>query len=113
MAGLGLGGRDLAGKSQSCMVNRHFARACVEYWKGAVIVCLRRHIVCLSLTWWSVCGGRRLQLQWLPLATTQLPCSLGPRSVCRVHVLSYFKACMTEIYLHIDARMAEYIRTRP
>ena len=23
------------------------------------------------------------------------------------------KACMTEIYLHIDARMADYIRTHP
>ena len=23
----------------------------------------------------------------------------------------HFKACMTEIYLHIDARMADYIRT--
>ena len=29
----------------------------------------------------------------------------------RAELIGYFKACMTEIYLHIDARMADYIRT--
>ena len=26
---------------------------------------------------------------------------------------AHFEACMTEIYLHIDARVADYIRTHP
>ena len=29
----------------------------------------------------------------------------------RAKLIGHFKACMTEIYLHIDARMADYIRT--
>ena len=29
----------------------------------------------------------------------------------RVELIGHFKACMTDIYLHIDARMAYYIRT--
>ena len=31
----------------------------------------------------------------------------------RVELIGHFKACMTEIYLHIDARVADYIRTHP
>ena len=31
----------------------------------------------------------------------------------RVDLIGHFKPCMTEIYLHIDARMADYIRTHP
>ena len=31
----------------------------------------------------------------------------------RAELIGHFKACMTEIYLHIDARMADYIRTHP
>ena len=31
----------------------------------------------------------------------------------RAELFGHFKARMTEIYLHIDARMAYYIRTRP
>ena len=31
----------------------------------------------------------------------------------RVQLIGDFEACMTEIYLHIDARMADYIRTHP
>ena len=31
----------------------------------------------------------------------------------RVELIGHFKPCMTEIYLHIDARMADYIRTHP
>ena len=27
--------------------------------------------------------------------------------------LTFLKPCMTDIYLHIDARMAHYIRTHP
>ena len=29
----------------------------------------------------------------------------------RAELIGDFKSCMTEIYLHIDARMADYIRT--
>ena len=35
-----------------------------------------------------------------------------PRSLLttmRVELIDHFKPCMTEIYLHIDARMADYI----
>ena len=31
----------------------------------------------------------------------------------RAELIGHFEACMTEIYLHIDARMADYIRTHP
>ena len=31
----------------------------------------------------------------------------------RVELIGHFKPCMNEIYLHIDARMADYIRTHP
>ena len=31
----------------------------------------------------------------------------------RSDIIGHFKPCMTEIYLHIDARMADYIRTHP
>ena len=31
----------------------------------------------------------------------------------RAELIGHFKACMTEIYLHIDARMADHIRTHP
>ena len=31
----------------------------------------------------------------------------------RAELIGHFKACVTEIYLHIDARMAYYIRTHP
>ena len=29
----------------------------------------------------------------------------------RAELIGHFKPCMTDIYLHIDARMADYIRT--
>ena len=31
----------------------------------------------------------------------------------RVELIGHFKTCMTEIYLHIDARVADYMRTHP
>ena len=31
----------------------------------------------------------------------------------RVELIGQFKPCMTEIYLHVDARMADYIHTHP
>eukprot|EP01048_Picozoa_sp_COSAG05_P020170 COSAG05_NODE_3356_length_2127_cov_1.993261_3_plen_85_part_00 len=31
----------------------------------------------------------------------------------RVELISHFKPCMTDIYLHFDARMADYIHMHP
>ena len=31
----------------------------------------------------------------------------------RAELIGNFEPCMTEIYLHIDARMADYIHTHP
>ena len=31
----------------------------------------------------------------------------------RAELIGHFQPCMTEIHLHIDARMADYIRTHP
>ena len=36
-----------------------------------------------------------------------------PRYTMRAELIGHFKPCMTEIDLHIDARMADYIRTHP
>eukprot|EP01048_Picozoa_sp_COSAG05_P021269 COSAG05_NODE_3863_length_1801_cov_2.178613_3_plen_154_part_00 len=35
------------------------------------------------------------------------------RLTMRAESIGHFQPCMTEIYLHIDARMADYIRTHP
>ena len=35
------------------------------------------------------------------------------RPTMRVELIGHFKPCMPEIYLHIDARMADYIHTNP
>ena len=40
----------------------------------------------------------------------QLPGMNGAPTM-RAELIGHFKPCMTEIYLHIDARMADYIRT--
>ena len=31
----------------------------------------------------------------------------------RADIIGHFEPCMTDIYLHIDARMADYIHTHP
>ena len=31
----------------------------------------------------------------------------------RAELIGHFQPCMTDMYLHIDARMADYIRTHP
>ena len=36
----------------------------------------------------------------------------GDRTMC-AELIGHFQPCMTEIYLHIDARMADYVRTHP
>ena len=37
----------------------------------------------------------------------------GCSGTVRAELIGYLKACMAEIYIHIDARMADYIRTHP
>ena len=37
----------------------------------------------------------------------------NPPTTVRAELIGYFEPCMTEIYLHIDARMADYIRMHP
>ena len=39
--------------------------------------------------------------------------ALHVRTTMRADIIGHFKPCMTDIYIHIDARMAEYIRTHP
>ena len=36
-----------------------------------------------------------------------------PHCTMRAELIGHFKPCMTEIYLHIVARMADYIHTHP
>ena len=54
---------------------------------------------------------------WLDQHGRDLLCVRPPASLCpvtmRAELIGHFKACMTEIYLHIDARVADYIRTHP
>ena len=38
---------------------------------------------------------------------------VGGDCTMRADIIGLFKPCMTDIYLHIDARMADYIRTHP
>ena len=35
------------------------------------------------------------------------------QSTMRLQLIGHFEPCMTEIYLHIDARMADYMATHP
>ena len=37
----------------------------------------------------------------------------APLPTMRADRIGHFKPCMTDIYIHIDARMADYIRTHP
>ena len=37
----------------------------------------------------------------------------SPSLTMRAELIGHFKPCMTEIYQHIDARMADYIHTHP
>ena len=37
----------------------------------------------------------------------------GVTRTMRAELIGHFEPCMTEIYLHIDARMADYTRTHP
>ena len=55
------------------------------------------------------CSGR-----WHGLTVLQ---TLTPPTVLsgtmRAELIGHFEPCMTDIYLHIDAHMADYIRTHP
>ena len=48
-----------------------------------------------------------------PSPKIQLEPHAEPSLSMRAELIGHFKACITEIYLHIDARMADYIRTHP
>ena len=39
--------------------------------------------------------------------------SLTRQTTVRAELIGHYQPCMTEIYLHIDARMADYIHTHP
>ena len=51
------------------------------------------------------------------LARSPRPCCLLWRFIIvitmRAELIGHFKPCMTDIYLHVDARMADHIRTHP
>ena len=47
---------------------------------------------------------------WCDVASTGM---LDTYLRVRVDIIGHLKSCMTEIYLYIDARMADYIRTHP
>ena len=43
----------------------------------------------------------------------RVPVRTACPTTMRVELIGHFQPCMTDIYLHIDARMADYIRTHP
>ena len=49
----------------------------------------------------------------LDLKEPLYPLTHCPLSTMRAELIGHFKACMTEIYLHIDARVVDYIHTHP
>ena len=48
-----------------------------------------------------------------PLEQVRTKPHLRGRPTMRAELIGHFQPCMTEIYLHIDARMADYIHTHP
>ena len=69
------------------------------------------------------CAPKQEALPWgrndLPFAqrfetsvTVHWPVPVRPSTV-RAELIGHYQPCMTDIYLHIDARMADYIRTHP
>ena len=56
------------------------------------------------------CSERHLRLDRPVFVTTTQP---RRASTMRAELVGHFEPCMTEIYLHIYARMADYIRTHP
>ena len=49
----------------------------------------------------TAAGIQPRRLRWL------VPCTM------RAELIGHFEPCMTEIYLRIDARMADYVHTHP
>eukprot|EP01048_Picozoa_sp_COSAG05_P023296 COSAG05_NODE_4983_length_1302_cov_2.063175_2_plen_156_part_00 len=52
----------------------------------------------------SVDLSTRIEPQWQPISMRSTMCA---------EIIGHLKPCMTDIYLHTDARMADYIRTHP
>ena len=46
-----------------------------------------------------------------PVAIKSVECAII--GTMRAKLIGHFQPCMTDIYIHIDARMADYIRTHP
>ena len=49
----------------------------------------------------------------LPAGAVMRAGGFGPPGTMRAKLIGHFQPCTTDIYLHIDARMADYIRTHP
>ena len=47
------------------------------------------------------------------IAATTQRITIPLPSTMRAEFIGHFEACMTEIYIHIDARMADYMVTHP
>ena len=58
-------------------------------------------------------GHRKLKTHPSLETCVSLPLLLRSSRTMRVDIIGHFEPCMTEIYLHIDARVADYIRTHP
>ena len=55
--------------------------------------------------------GALISLQSVERAHIDRPCPAA--YTMRAELIGHFEPCMTDIYQHIDARMADYIRTHP
>ena len=66
-------------------------------------------------------GATDVTISGVALAHTRMDCpnhqpaSTNPylTSTVRAELIGHYQPCMTDIYLHLDARMADYIRTHP
>ena len=82
------------------------ATSCVDQW-GPTTAAVRNNGHATG-------GGNRDDLRELRRACSrqqQVPCV--SQVTMRVELIGHFKPCMTDSYLHIDARRADYIRTHP
>ena len=64
------------------------------------------------LSQFNIAGQRGSQLLLKPRNSVRR-CVTACRSTMRAELIGHFEPCMTDIYIHTDARMADYIRTHP
>ena len=76
---------------------------------GWVRVCFGRY----RLKWHATgsMGTAWAEKSWDERALSVYSSLLQP--TMRAELIGHFEPCMTEIYLHIDARMADYMATHP